>query len=91
MRDKKKVIACYIRLSEDDEDTAKGLKDESNSVSAQRTLIRSHIKGYDEYRGYEIREYVDDGYTGTTFSRPGFEKMMEEANRDEIAAIFVKP
>lgn len=86
----KKVIACYIRLSEDDKDTAKGLKDESNSVSAQRNLIRGYIGRFEEFKEYDITEYVDDGYTGTTFTRPGYEKMMEAAKRGDIGIIIVK-
>mgnify|MGYP002624514270 FL=1 len=85
-----KVIACYIRLSEDDEDTAKGLKDESNSVTAQRNLIRGYIFRDAELKGYPVREYVDDGYTGTTFTRPGYEKLMDDAKRGEVSIIIVK-
>lgn len=86
----KNVIACYIRLSEDDADTAKGLKDESNSVTAQRNLIHSYIDRFAEFEGYGIKEYVDDGYTGITFTRPGYEKLMEDAKRGDIGVIIVK-
>lgn len=90
MIENKKVIACYIRLSEDDEDTAKGIKDESNSVSAQRQLIRSYIEKEPDFQGYGIKEYVDDGYTGTTFTRPGYEQLMADAKRGDVGVIVVK-
>ena len=90
MIEDKKVIGCYIRLSEDDDDTARGLKDESNSVSVQRQLIQMYIDKECGFRDYGIKEYVDDGYTGTTFTRPGFEQMMEDAKKGEIGTIIVK-
>ena len=90
MIENKKVIACYIRLSEDDEDTAKGIKDESNSVTAQRNLIRGYIKRESDFEGYGVLEYVDDGYTGTTFTRPGYERLMEDAKGGNISVIIVK-
>lgn len=90
MIENKKVIACYIRLSEDDEDTAKGIKDESNSITAQRNLIRGYIKMDGDFEGYGITEYVDDGFTGTTFTRPGYERLMEDAKRGNISVIIVK-
>lgn len=90
MIENKKVIACYIRLSEDDEDTGKGLKDESNSVTSQRKLIRAYIDREDEFSGYGIKEYVDDGFTGTDFNRPGYKRLIEEAKSGNIGIIIVK-
>ena len=90
MIENKKVIACYIRLSEDDEETTKGIKDESNSVTSQRNLLRSYIGRDSDFEGYGISEYVDDGFTGTTFTRPGFERMIEDAKRGDIGIIIVK-
>ena len=90
MIENKKVIGCYIRLSDEDDETASGIKDESNSVSAQRQLIRMYIDTECEFRDYRTKEYVDDGYTGTTFTRPGFERMMEDAKRGDIGIIIVK-
>ncbi len=90
MIENKKVIGCYIRLSEDDDEIASGIKDESNSVSAQRQLIRMYIDGVGEFKTYGIKEYVDDGYTGTTFTRPGYEQMIGDAKKGEIGVIIVK-
>ena len=90
MIENKKVIACYIRLSDEDEDSEKGYKDESNSVSAQRQLINSYIGNEPEFKDFGIKEYVDDGYTGTNFRRPGYENLMEDAKRGDIGVIIVK-
>ncbi|MCC8102181.1 MAG: recombinase family protein [Clostridiales bacterium] len=84
-----KVIALYLRLSMSDGDLGRDNKDESNSIENQRQLLRAYVEGRDDLEG-EIREYVDDGYTGTNFKRPGFQKMVEEAGRGKIGIILVK-
>lgn len=68
-------IAIYLRLSLSDGDLKKGSKDESNSIENQRLLLHSYIEKQDDLPG-EIVEYVDDGYTGTNFNRPAFQKMI---------------
>ncbi len=90
MIENRKVIACYIRLSDEDEESEKGFKDESNSVSVQRQLIRSYIEGDPDFKGYSIKEYVDDGYIGTNFRRPQYKQLMEDAKRGDIGVIIVK-
>lgn len=59
------LIAFYLRLSVADGDIGRG-KDESNSIENQRLLLRNFLEGRKEMGG-EVREYVDDGYTGTDF------------------------
>ena len=90
MTENKNMIACYIRLSEDDEDTAKGIKDESNSVIAQKDLIHSYIDEDKDLKPYKNQDYVDDGYSGTNFKRPAFMRMMDDVKRGEISVIIVK-
>lgn len=68
-------IAIYLRLSLSDGDLKKGSKDESNSIENQRLLLHSYIEKQNDLSG-EIVEYVDDGYTGTNFNRPAFQKMI---------------
>lgn len=86
----KKVVACYIRLSDEDEESEKGFKDESNSVTAQRQLINEYIENESDFKDYDIKEYVDDGYTGTNFKRPSYENLMEDAKRGDIGVVVVK-
>lgn len=67
----------------------KGSKDESNSIENQRLLLHSYIEKQDDLPG-EIVEYVDDGYTGTNFNRPAFQKMIIDLKKGEIKTIVVK-
>ena len=82
-------IAIYLRLSLLDGDLKKGSKDESNSIENQRLLLHSYIEKQDDLSG-EIVEYVDDGYTGTNFNRPAFQKMIIDLKQGEIKTIVVK-
>ena len=83
-------IAVYIRLSSEDNDVDGSIKAESNSVSAQRMLINEFIKKQDEFTNCPVVEYVDDGYSGTNFNRPGFQRMMEDAKAGRIKSIVIK-
>ena len=75
--------AIYLRISRDDED-----KSESDSIQNQRELLKAFI---DKDPQIElIDEFIDDGYTGTNFDRPGFMKMMEMVQNDCINCIIVK-
>ena len=80
-------IAIYLRLSLSDGDLKKGSKDESNSIENQRLLLHSYIEKQDDLSG-EIVEYVDDGYTGTNFNRPAFQKMIIDLKQGFLA-VFV--
>ena len=63
--------ALYIRLSRDDGD-----KLESNSVTNQREILREHLKLHPDIVLHDT--YIDDGWSGTNFNRPGFQRMMED-------------
>ena len=65
-------------------------KDESNSIENQKALIYEYIESREEFAGMEIQEYVDDGYTGSNFDRPGFQKMMDAVRQKKITTIIVK-
>lgn len=86
----KKVIAMYIRLSDEDRNVDGYDKTESNSILSQRNLITSYIRGNGEFSDYEICEYADDGYSGTNFNRPQFQQMMSDAKKGNISIIIVK-
>ncbi len=83
------VIALYLRLSKADGDLRKNEKEESNSIENQRLMLEQFVASRDDLCG-EIREYVDDGYTGTNFDRPAFMRMIEDAKKGTIQAIVVK-
>ncbi len=88
MRSKKKlkentgITALYCRLSRDD-----GTEGDSNSVTNQKKLLQKYSKenGFDN-----IKFYIDDGYTGTNFNRPGFQKMLEDIELGFISTVIVK-
>lgn len=84
-------IAMYLRLSQEDIDARDNLlKDESNSIRSQRLLIQRYIQGHPELAGYTVLEFVDDGYTGTNFNRPQFQKMLSLIRSGEIQCVVVK-
>ena len=77
-----KITALYCRYSHDD-----GQEEENASITHQKALL----KEYAENNGYSnIRFYADDGYTGTDFNRPDFQRMMEEVENGIIQTILVK-
>ena len=73
----------YLRLSRDDGD-----KEESGSITGQRELLRDYISQHPELREYAIR--IDDGFSGSTFERPGFQKMIEDVKAGRTDCIIVK-
>lgn len=62
------IVAMYLRLSNEDSD--KGKFEESNSISAQRVLLKKHIEELLQGQEYSITEFCDDGYSGVDFRRP---------------------
>ena len=77
-----KFTALYERLSRDDE-----LVGESNSIKNQKQLLESyaHKNGYSP-----IRHFTDDGVSGTTFEREGFQAMIAEVEAGNVSAVIVK-
>ena len=79
---KEKLVALYERISRDDE-----LKGESNSILNQKQMLEEYAKrnGY-----YNIKHFTDDGISGTTFDRAGFNEMIEEIKQGNISTVIVK-
>lgn len=75
----------YIRLSEADKD--KTYETESESVLNQRNILMNYIK---EKGFIFIDEYIDDGYSGTTFERPSFQRLIQDVKNGRINLIIVK-
>lgn len=73
----------YLRLSRDDGD-----KEESNSITGQRDLLRDFLTKHPELWEYTVR--VDDGWSGSTFERPNFQKMIEDVKAGRTNCIVVK-
>ncbi|MCD7751049.1 MAG: recombinase family protein [Lachnospiraceae bacterium] len=82
-------IACYIRLSLADGEVGT-FKDESNSIKNQRDLLHKYIDTHAEFDGWNVLEFVDDGYTGTNDDRPEFQRLLELTRQGQIQCIIVK-
>lgn len=74
--------AIYLRLSKDDEGSG-----ESLSISNQRSLLLRYAR---EHHFTITREYTDDGYSGTTFNRPGFRQMITDIEHGELRLVLTK-
>ncbi len=77
-----RITALYCRLSRDDE-----LSGDSNSIVNQKEILSAYAKKH----GFSnIKFYVDDGFSGTNFNRPDFQKMLEDVKGGIIGTIIVK-
>ena len=74
--------ALYLRLSRDDE-----LQGESSSITTQRSMLRLYAK---EHHLNVIDEYIDDGWSGTNFERPSFQRMIEDIEAGKINYVVTK-
>ena len=75
--------AAYLRLSRDDGD-----KQESDSIRNQRELIKEYLSKNKNLQF--VGEYVDDGYSGTSFDRPNFTRLMEDIKAGKVNCVIVK-
>ena len=80
-------VAEYIRLSQEDSNNGED-KQESNSVTSQKALLNEFVKEHDDLTIYDT--YIDDGYTGTDFNRPGFQRLLEDMRKGNIDCVLVK-
>lgn len=76
------VTALYARLSKDDD-----LVGDSNSIVYQKEMLAKYAK---EHGFTNIEFYVDDGFSGTNFNRPDFQRMMADAEEGKISTVIVK-
>ncbi len=87
----KQQIAIYTRLSQEDVDKrTNAIKDVSNSIASQRTLIHRHLDQMPTLCDLPRIEFGDDGFSGTNFDRPDFARMIEMTKNGEISCIVVK-
>lgn len=75
--------AEYLRISREDGD-----KEESDSIGSQKDITHEYVEQNDDI--VFIDEYVDDGWTGTNFTRPDFERMMADIKCGAVNCIIVK-
>ena len=77
-----RIDALYCRLSSEDD-----LAGESNSITNQKSILEKYAK---ENGFTNPRVFVDDGYSGVSFTRPGFMELMELAEQGKVRTIIVK-
>lgn len=82
MQQSSKITALYCRLSQDD-----ALDGESNSITNQKALLAKYAA---DHNLKNTVFFVDDGYSGTTWNRPGFEDMMREVEDYNVSTLIVK-
>lgn len=77
-----KITAGYCRLSRDDE-----LQGDSNSIVNQKAILTK----YAQDNGFpNLRLYCDDGFSGTNFQRPGFQKMLKDIEAGLVGVVLTK-
>ena len=88
MRKNEKITALYERLSRDDFGKDDDQQRESNSISNQKRILEKYCRdhGYTAIRHYD----EDDGYSGTNFNRPGFQRMLADIKAGKIKRVVVK-
>lgn len=79
---KKQKTALYCRLSQDD-----GIEGDSNSIQNQKAILQ---KFAEDHHFPSPCFYVDDGFSGGTFQRPAFQKMISDMENGEIGIIVTK-
>ena len=77
-------VAAYLRLSKEEYSNEK----ESNSIANQKLIIDNYLKEHREYKLVDY--YIDDGYSGTNFDRPEFQRMLEDIKNKKIDVILIK-
>ena len=82
LKQQDKITALYCRLSRDDE-----LSGDSMSIQTQKNMLERYAMEH----GFANRQFfVDDGYSGTNFNRPDFQRMLSMIEDDKVAVVCVK-
>jgi DNA invertase Pin-like site-specific DNA recombinase len=80
--------AIYVRLSKEDGDSFSFGKNESDSITNQKLLIQNHLSKMPDIE--VVATFEDDGFTGTNFDRPGFQKLVEAIKQKTVDCVVVK-
>ena len=83
INDKDYSVGLYIRLSREDENKI----DVSESITNQKSLLLQYVKE-NNLKVYDI--YIDDGYSGTTFDRPGFNRLIDDIENKLVNMVITK-
>ena len=84
------TLIMYIRISVEDQTHHTGEKEESNSITNQRRLLKDYIEGTPELLKCQMTEVCDDGYSGTNLERPGMKRLLDMVRKRQVGCIIVK-
>ena len=82
MKQSNKIVALYCRLSRDDENEGY-----SSSIMSQKQILIQYAK---QHGMTETEFFIDDGYSGTDFQRPGWQELIARIENDEVSTIICK-
>ena len=77
-------VALYLRLSRVDD----GEQDESESIASQRAMLTKFAMSNPDFNVVDY--YIDDGFTGTNFDRPNFQRMWQDIRNGKVNCVAVK-
>lgn len=77
-----KITALYCRLSRDDD-----YRGDSASIQTQKQMLEQYAK---QNQFNHLKFFIDDGYSGTSFERPGFQELINDIEKDKIGTIITK-
>ena len=78
------IIALYIRLSTED------IKINSLSIENQKYALHQYVESVADFDGAEVQEFVDNGFSGTSFERPAVQRLLALAQKGAVNCIIVK-
>jgi len=82
VKQQNKIVALYCRLSRDDETDGY-----SSSIMSQKQILSQYAK---QHGMTETEYFIDDGYSGTNFQRPGWQELITRVEGGEVSAIICK-
>ena len=78
------IIALYIRLSTED------IKINSLSIENQKYALHQYVESVADFDGAEVQEFVDNGFSGTSFERPAVQRLLALVQKGAVNCIIVK-
>ena len=82
------MIALYMRLSKADDGLDEG--ESSCSIESQRLILRDYVARHADLAGREVREFVDDGFSGMSIDRPALTELLGLCRRRKVGVVIVK-
>ena len=78
-------VAIYMRVSVLERECMEHTED---TINSQRNIIKSFIFSQEDLKNSNIEEFIDEGYSGSTTSRPGLDRLLKELNRERLTVLL---